>query len=41
MIIDYKDKVYDYTSYLQEPKTYDSLSDVSDMKEDTIQEVIR
>ena len=41
VIIEYKDKVYDYTSYLQEPMSYSSLSDISEMKEDSIQEVRR
>ncbi len=41
VLIEYKDKVYDYSSYLDESTVYSSLSDVSDMKEDKIQEVIR
>ena len=40
-IIEYKDKVYDFTTYLEKTPIYASLKELLDAKEKLIQEVIR
>lgn len=41
VIIEYKDKVYDYSVYLDKTPVYSSVSELVDIKENMSQEVIR
>lgn len=41
VVLEYKGLIYDYSSYLQEPKKHSSLSALSEFKENLIQEAIR
>ena len=41
VIVEYKDKVYDYSTYLDKTPIYSSIQELIDIKEKMIQEVIR
>jgi hypothetical protein len=41
VIIRYKNRVYDYTDYFNNPKIYDSLSELSETKSKLIEEVLQ
>jgi prepilin-type N-terminal cleavage/methylation domain-containing protein len=41
VFVEFKDRVYDYTSYFSPIPVYDSVQDVVDAKENEVQEVIR
>ena len=41
LIVEYKDKFYDFSTYFTSTKIYSSASDLSDVKEDLYQEVLR
>ncbi|MBL0687293.1 MAG: prepilin-type N-terminal cleavage/methylation domain-containing protein [Sulfurospirillum sp.] len=41
IIVEYKDKAYDFTSYLQPTLIYNSLEDALEKKENLIQEILR
>ena len=41
VIVEYKDKVYDFTPFTKEPKVYEQLDDVITSKEKEYQEVLR
>lgn len=41
LIVEYKDKFYDFTSYLSAVSVYESLQEATDVKEKLIQEVLR
>jgi prepilin-type N-terminal cleavage/methylation domain-containing protein len=40
-IVEYDSKVYDYTTYLDDTKVYNSLQEVSEVKENLAQEILR
>lgn len=41
VVLEYKNLVYDYSNYLDESSVYSTLADLTEFKEDMIQEVIR